>query len=404
MSSLNKIGGSKPTDTEGVGRELHIFKKGKSYSFTVTKNPTGPLAAVTKLFQNVKLALTHIGEKKLSGGETALVAYRAAQLKSGYRATKDGREPSEQELYLQTKIDPIVKALAKSQVLSREVDQTPAPTRAEKAVEEKPLSTKEAEQAEAAPVQTRAEKAVEELKKPLDPAKAATIKTKVDTYVSKDKATHLKDGARDFWRGAKGVSIKVQHSDGQTETLADGRAHAESLTKTGAPKGKIDDACTKELLGALAQKYLSGKELDNFMAALESADLSAQDKALEWIAAQAKSPKFQDLMTCFSQAVTIQQGEIVAQLNPSLPDMKLYSRPGEGDRRSIEVTFLPNGNIQLNSVMAYRALSKTEFVKLEDGQIKERKLASFDYSITYEFDPSMKCTKVETAVANFSHT
>lgn len=376
--------------TGGQDMNIAIYEKGKTYSFSVTKEPTGPFAQISKIFTNIRDYFQHRGKTKLDAATTVLVLTRAAELAENGEMTGNSKPIYE-------KIDPIAFALLEN---LKEI-KAPAPVLKEAG---KQLGIKENIQAEN-PAQLREDVAktlaglttMQDREYP-DLNVQEAVPQKADDLVRRRNEV-LSSGVQDLWRGATNYKIKEQTPDGQVRTLFDGAQKRQQMKK--ASKSEQSEECTKAIITLLAQRMLPGKDERSRLAdSLALAVMNTDGNALEW------GKEFQKLgfqMSTLDAFLAIMSQKLYLQATGTLRleygitsqghDFKLID--GDKSQRKYEITFLANGNVQMQVYLPYEMRTKPP-----NGETEEQKLATFNYIGTWEFDSLMNCVGFKANVEN----
>lgn len=392
--------------TEGLGEKLSafaggqdmniaIYQKGKSFSFSVTKEPTGPFAEIGKLFQKIKEFFAHFGEKKLDPGTTVLVLARAGELAEG---------GSSKETY--AKIDPIARALLAN------VKGVKAPILKEAG---RKLEIKEQEHMQGsealemlqgereAKLRQDVGKAIEGLTTLQDRELPDFNVQEAVPHKANDlmrrHAEVLPSGVQDLWRGATNYKIMQQTENGQLLTLFDGAQKKQQMSK--ASRAEQSEECTKDIINVLGEHMLPGEAersrlADSLALAVLNTDGNAMEWGKEWQKMGAEIGSFDALLTAMSQKLYLQStGTLRLEYGMASKNSDFNLIDGEKSLRKYEVTFLANGNIQIKVHLPYEMRAKPQ-----EGEAKGQKLATFNYVGTWEFDPLMNCTGFKANVEN----
>ncbi|MCE5318469.1 MAG: hypothetical protein LLG04_14050 [Parachlamydia sp.] len=390
--------------TGGQDMNIAIYQKGKSFSFSVTREPKGPFAKVGKLFQNIKEFFAHQGKTKLDAAATVLVLTRAAELAEGAQ-----EKTGSSKAYFQERIDPVARELLKNlkeikAPVLREAGKKLEIKEHDKIQQEGSQSANALHAEKEAKLRDEVGKAIAGLTS-LQDREIPTLNVQ-EAGLPKANALLIRhgevlpSGVQDLWRGATSYKIMQQTPDGKVITRFDGAKKKQEMSQ--ASKAEQSEACTKEIIKIFGERMLPGvEERERLEASLGVADLNTDGNAVTWgkdwqrLGAQIGS--FDALLTAMSQKLYLQAtGTLRLEYGMASQGRDFNLIDGEKSLRKYEVTFLANGNIQVKVHLPYEMRAKPQ-----EGEAKGQQLASFHYVSTWEFDPLMSsCEGFKADVEN----
>lgn len=379
--------------TGGQNMNIAIYQKGKSFTFSVTKEPIGPFALVSKIVTTLKEYFQHRGKTKLDSATTVLVLARAAELAENKNVKAKA---------IHERIDPIACALlqnvkgTKADVLHEAGRQLGIKENIEVSMEapgEKRVQLRE-EVSEAIWGLTT----LQDREYPSFNVQEAVPGKANDLIRRRDEV--LPSGVQDLWRGATNYKIMQQTPDGQLRILFDGAKKRAEMAK--ASKSEQSEECAKEIIKLLADRMLPGEEERSKLAdSLALAVLNTDGNALQWGRELQKlgfqMGSFDALLAAMSQKLYLQAtGTLRMEYGITSQGRDFNLIDGDKSLRKYEVTFLANGNIQIKVLLPYEMRAKPQ-----EGEDKGQKLAAFNYVGTWEFDDLMNsCLGFKADVEN----